>query len=427
MKVKITLLGLLVTNGMILPTYASPDGERFVLEKEEKWSMKKETDSEEKEEDGEAAVVNIGGDVVMMPSAVYKEDQWEIHNDVKAILGFKTTIPEALYDQEAAIQVKIGLEREHIKFKEAKAIIARYVTIGYGGSIFEFAKANPALLVSPVANVLQLKFEHTFDEGFKLGYAIESPLELKLGLFDKTYAAPQDEQKKKGGEAVKSVVNQIDNIKEDTKRAFKVKNNIPAFGLSLGWVPDRVHVVLNLLGRVSDYTHAIDPNTPPKDLTTKRQFTYGTHLGIQYKAVPKKVTLAGQGCFVSGLGDYISGLGSIQADEKRKEMSAVYYTDVQKDSLTKIDAWGAGGTVEFCATPEWTLSVAGSYLGALKDEQKPGSAFSYAWKILPKLAYNLNKHLSFSVGHAVGKEEKVDKAQSEGLANKTSGSIQFHF
>lgn len=426
MKVKITLLGLLVANGMIPPTYAEPDEDRFVIEKKEKWSMKKETNSEEKGEDGEPATVHIGGDVVMTPNAVHKEGQWTLSNDVKAILGFKTTIPEALYDKEAEIQVQIFLERERITFKAMKAMIAKYATIGYGGSIFEFEKANPALLVSPAASVLQLKFEHTFDERFKLGYALESPLELKPGLFDKNYVAPEEGEKPKEKEQ-KLTVNQIDNTKENTKRAFKVKNNIPALGVSLGVVTDELHVALNGLGRVSDYTHSMDPDVKPKDLTTKQQITYGVNLGIQYKVVPKKVTLAGQGCFVSGLGDYISGLGCIQADEKRKEMSAIYYTDAGKDKLTKIDAWGAGGTVEFCATPEWVLSVAGSYLGTLEDDQKPGSAFKYAWHITPKLAYRLNKHLSFSVGHAFTKEGKVDKAQSKDVEQKTSGGIKFSF
>lgn len=427
MKIKITLLGLLITNGMTLPTYANPGEDRFVLEKEEKWSMKKETDSEEKEEDGEAAVVHIGGDVVMIPSAVHKEGQWSLHNDVKAILGFKTTIPEALYKHDAVIKVAIGLGREKINFNEAKATLANFVTIGYGGSIFGFEKANPVLLVTPVANVLQLKFESMLDAHFKLGYALESPLELKLGRFDRNYVPPVAGEKPKGPEQ-KSMVNQVDNTKQDTQRAFKVKNNIPALGLSLGAVTEDLHAALNVLGRLSDYTYSTDPNLKPKDLPKNQQFTYGVNLGVQYKVVPKKVTLAVQGCFVDGLGDYVLGLGSIQADEARKEMCSVYYTDAQTDSLTNIKALGAGTTVEFSATKEWTLSVAGSYLGTLKDTQKPGSAFKYAWNIIPKLAYNLNKHLSFSGGTVFNREGKVDPAKTQlDLDYKPFVNIKFSF
>jgi hypothetical protein len=207
MKVKITLLGLFVVNAMTtLPTYAKADEDRFVLEKKEEWSIKQETDSEEKEEDSEPAVVHIGGDVVMTPNVlINKEGRWSPHNDVKAILGFKTTIPEALYEHDAKIQVAMLFDRNEIKLKAAKATLAKFVTIGYGGSIFEFEKANPALLVTPVANVLQLKFENTFcDEQFTLGYALESPVELKLGRFDKNYVAPaagkNPEDTKKNGQ-----------------------------------------------------------------------------------------------------------------------------------------------------------------------------------------------------------------------------------
>ncbi|HLP34748.1 MAG TPA: hypothetical protein VK133_02035 [Amoebophilaceae bacterium] len=428
MKVKITLLGLFVVNTITkLPTHAKADEDRFVLEKKEEWSIKQEIDSEEKEEDSEPAVVHIGGDVVMTPNVLIKEGRWSPHNDVKAILGFKTIIPEALYEHDAKIQVAMLFDRKEIKLKAAKAMLAKFVTIGYGGSIFEFEKANPALLVTPVANVLQLKFENTFyDEQFKFGYALESPVELKLGRFDKNYVAPAAGNNPEDTKQ-KSVVNQIDDTK-DTQRTFKARNNIPTVGLSLGAVTDELHVVLSGLGRLAYYTHSTDPTLRSEDLPIKQHFTYGANLGGQYKVVPKKVTLAVQGCFVDGLGDYISGLGSIQADGQRKEMSAVYYTDAQTDSLTNIKALGAGATVEFCATKEWTLSVAGSYLGTLEDTQKPGSAFRYAFNLIPKLTYNLNKHLSFSGGWAFKREEKVEEApSSEGMDHKPFGVIKFSF
>lgn len=160
-------------------------------------------------------------------------------------------------------------------------------------------------------------------------------------------------------------------------------------------------------------------------MPNKLAFTYGGHVGIQYQVIPKKFTLTGQGAYVHGLGDYLPGLAAVQSEKERQEMCAAYYIHKDQDQLSFIDAWGLGAALEYCVTPKWTLSIAGSYLSTVEDAQKPPIAFLNQWNLIPKVAYKFNNHFTFSGRYDLGIESRVDETKNKGAVQKFSGSINF--
>ncbi|WP_339044424.1 hypothetical protein [Cardinium endosymbiont of Tipula unca] len=406
---------MLAANSMVYPAYADLDQDGSKPEKE-------------------PTAFELSGSLTMTPSLAIKDDAVTSGNDTKVKLACKADVPKVLCDKNAEINVAVGLNKKDVKLNEATVVLAKMLTVGYTDSIFAYEKSNGGLPITADASIFQIKLQHTFG-CFQLGYALESPVELQVGKFDKTSPAktkpaekkyPEDNQAKKDEKENKKLkVNQLDDIKDD-KCAFKIKNNIPAFGLSLGIVTDRLNIGLSGLGRWTDYTHD-DTSAGQKKTTTGKQLTYGGNLGIQYEVVPKKFTVTGQATYVAGLGDYVSGLAAIQDDKKREEMCAAYYTDPAQNKLRDIEAWGLGGTLEFCATPELTFSLAGAYLTALEDSNKPAIAFKNRWTVSPKVAYKLSQRWTVSAEYSAAKENKVSAAESKKLGHEVSGSIGFSF
>lgn len=424
MRIKVTLLGLFIANSMVYPAYAdnelNKDG--LALKKAEKEPTKFE----------------LSGSLTMTPSLTFEDGSATRENGVKVGLACKADVPKVLCDKNAEIKVAVSLNKKEVKLDGATAILAKMLTVGYTGSIFAHKESN-ALGVS--AKVFQIKLHHTFD-CFQLGYAIESPVAVQVGRFDKTSPAQdkevdpkakkedskEDPNANKDKEDKKPKVNQVEDPKKDKDLAFEIKNSLPALGLSLGLVTDRLNIGLSGLARLTDYAHIDDDaSSGQKKTTTARKITWGGNLGIQYKVVPEKFTVTGQATYVAGLGDYVSGLKGIQGEEERKEMCAVYYTDAKKSALTLIDAYGFGGTVEFCVTPDLTFSVAGNYLTTLDDSNKPDSAFKEQWTLSPEVSYKLSKSWTVAAGYDGAKENRISKAESKDMNHKVSGSLKFSF
>lgn len=413
MRIKGTLLGLFIVNSMVYPAYADSElkKDRLELKKVEK----------------EPAKFELSGSLTMTPSITFEDGSATRKNDVKVNLACKADVPKVLCDKNAEIKVAVSLNKKGVELEGATAILAKMLTVGYTGSIFAYKESN-ALGVG--AKVFQIKLQHTFD-CFQLGYAIESPAEAQVGRFDKTSPAQAkavDPKDPKGSEYKKPKVNQVEDPKQDKDLTFKIKNSLPALGLSLGIVSDKLNVGLSGLGRVTDYTHTDDDAiSGQKKTTTAVKFTWGGNLGIQYKIVPEKFTVTGQATYVVGLGDYVSGLKGIQDEDERKKMCAIYYTDAKKSALTIIEAYGFGGTVEFCATPDLTFSVEGGYLTTLDDSNKPDSAFKEKWNLSPGVSYKLSKRCTIAAGYGAAKENRISKAESKGINHKVSGSLKFSF
>ncbi|WP_342265730.1 hypothetical protein [Cardinium endosymbiont of Philonthus spinipes] len=422
MKIKIALLGLFFANSIIHPTYADPYA--FELEEDDldiSSSVEKDDlTAKEAEKDNPKAenLIKLGAAITMSPAIVYQDKALTTKNGVGAQLKFTAAVPKALCNKDAAVDIGAGWNEKSFTIKNATVAIGERVTMGYTSSIFGYEKADPSLLISATASTLQIKYEYTFD-WFRFGYALERAMPLHPGLFNKNNVNGQQYNTKEEG--ANSAI-QLDDLK-NKDRPFKAKNSFPAFGINLGVVMDELNIGLSALGRCTDYTHSSHSNE--KNLPNIHYVTYGGHFGVQYQVVPKKFTATGQGVYVHGLGDYLSGLSAIQSDETRKEMCAVYYIDQDKDRLYAIDAWGFGGTLEYCATPKWTLSIRGSFLTTGDDLHKPAQAFHSQWNLVPKVAYAINKYLTLSGGYSLVKELKVEEQQNKGMEHKFSGGIKF--
>ncbi|WP_243575300.1 hypothetical protein [Candidatus Cardinium sp. cByotN1] len=417
MKIKIALLGLLFGNSIIHSVRADEyddevDHLAIIKEKNDKHKAKDEDQSDH--------CLKLGASVTINPTITWQDDQWSTENSPGAGLTFKAEVPTACCSKTTTLHIAAGWGGgKELGIKHAAVTIGKMVTIGQTATILGYEKADPSLLISPSASVLQIKYEHTFD-WFRLGCAIEKPVALEVGLFDKTkkrYDKKEDKDE--------PLFNQLDDSK-DKERAFKIRNSLPAIGLNLGIVTDHVNIALSGLGRCTDYTHSTDPDATK--LPIKYCATYGGHLGIQYQVVPKKFTVTGQGAYVLGLGDYLTGLSAIQKDDERKEMSAAYYIDRNKSDLSSIDAFGVGGTLEYAVTPEWTFSIRGSYLKTLEDSEKsekPVIAFLSQWNVVPNITYQANKYLTFSGGYSLVQEYRVDDKENKKPQHKLAGSIKF--
>ncbi|CDG49389.1 hypothetical protein [Cardinium endosymbiont of Bemisia tabaci] len=438
MKIKIALLGLFFANNIVHPIYADPLEHRLEVDKtntpliiEQDHVKVKESQEEEAKSEH---LIKLGAAITMEPAVVYQNKKWSPKNSISANLTFKAEVPNAWCNQTAIFNIAAACKEDNTKLSSATVTIGKMTTIGCASTILSYEKADGALLISPGKNVLQIKNQHTFD-WFRIGYAIEKPIALQIGLFDKTQpekeksTSKEKEEKKEEGNGKKEKEEkkgkgpiQLDNL-EDKERPFKIKNGLPSFGLNLSVVTDDLNISLSGLGRFTDYTHSTDPNA--KNLPNKLAVTYGGHLGVQYQVVPKKFTITGQGAYVHGLGDYLPGLAGIQSDDERKEMCAAYYVDKDKDKLSFINAWGFGAALTCCVTPKWTLSIRGSYLTTPEDSEKPASAFRNKWNLVPNLAYAFNKYFTFSGGYNVEEEYKVDNKKNKGAVHKFSGSIKF--
>lgn len=426
MKIKIALLGLWFANSIIHPIYA--DQYEYQLEADEidvapirqQNALKAKKDKKDKVESKN--LIKLGTTITMSPAIVYQGDTLSPKNSIGANLTFKADVPKAWYNKAATVDINTGWDGESFTFKKVTIDIGKMVTVGYTSSIFAYEKADPDLLISPGVPVLQIKNEHTFD-WFRVRYAIERPIALQVGLFDKNQPDEKSDKQEENKEKNKGPI-QLDDLK-NKDRPFKIKNSIPSVGLNLGFIMDQLNIGLSSLGRLTDYTHSTDPSA--KNLPNKLEFTYGCNLGIQYEVIPKKITVTGQGSYVYGLGDYLPSLAVMQSDENRKEMCAAYYTDKGKDSLSLINAWGAGGTVAYCAIPEWTFAIKGSYLATIEDPQKPAAAFRTQWNASLKAAYEFNKYFTFSGGYSISEESKVkvDDKKNEGTKHTFAGGIKF--
>lgn len=420
MKIKIALLGLCFANSIIHPIYA--DQYEYQLEADEidVAPIRHQNDSKAKKDKKDKVesknLIKLGTTIAMSPAIVYQGDTFSPKNSIGANLTFKADVPKAWYNKAATVDINTSWDGEGFTFKKVTIGIGKMVTVGYTSSIFAYEKADPDLLISPGVTVLQIKNEYTFD-WFRLGYALERPIALQVGLFDKNQPDEKSDKKEENKGPI-----QLDNL-DNKDRPFKIKNSIPSVGLNLGFVMDQLNIGLSGLGRLTDYTHSTDPSA--KNLPNKLEFTYGGDLGIQYQVIPKKITVTGQGAYVHGLGDYLSGLAPIQKDKTRQEMCAAYYTDKEKDSLSLINAWGAGGTLAYCAIPEWTFAIKGSYLATVEDPQKPAAAFRAQWNASLNAAYQFNKYLMFSGGYSIGEELKVDNQKNEGKKHTLAGGIKF--
>ncbi|WP_148053551.1 hypothetical protein [Candidatus Cardinium hertigii] len=386
----------------------------------------------------------LNGDLVMGPfSMVFQEKaahDLKIKNDTKAKLGIKAEVPEVLGDANAVINIVLKLDRKSVMCKEAAVTVGPF-TLGYCGSIFSYQKANPFLLISTDASVMQLKVDHAWDS-LRLSYGIESPIELKVGWFDKNKVTTEEEEEKedkketedKKGKKEKEeeIVNQLDDPKKKPKPFFLIKDSFPALGISIGTENDCSNVALNALGRLTDYTYPDATNPKKKNLPRMLHFTWGVNLGMQFKLAPA-CTITGQGVYVYGLGDYIAGLASIQQEEERKEMCAVYYSDKNQNVLTNIEAVGVGGTLEYEVTPQWKLTAAGSYLNTdciLNTDKKfkPDTAFKSQWQVrAPEISYKLSKRLVVSLLYDLTKESKIDPSKNEEAIHAIAGKVKFSF
>ena len=441
MKITSTLLvGLLITNSITPAIYADPNESIFGEEKN--WFLEEEEVKSKKEPVDTAAPIEISGSMGLEPAVEYQSGEWALKNGISGKLALKRKVPVTSCGKEAALALSLKLTDKEVKLAAATATIAKCITIGYGSSIFVYEKSHAGLYASPAATALQIKFQHKFN-AFHLGYAFERPTELKLGLFDKDKTTDDE------NEDAKKRINRLDDAK-DKKRAFQVKGDLPAFGLSLGVVNDELNVCLSGLARYSNYTHdpnlakkktddtksddtksAADAATPSKGKGDHYLFTWGANLGLNYKVVPDQCSFTVQGFYVRGLGDYITGAKAIQRDTDREEMCAAYYIDKEKHDVNAIDMLGGGGMVAFSITPKLEVDLSGSYIRVLgdnvQDTCKPAKAFQSAWHGDLGLSYKLHKHLSISGGYGMAKEYKVDTSKNEGLAHAVSGGIKFSF
>lgn len=433
MKIKITLLSWLVANGITHAAYADDKlnqdesaSETFIINEGEQQpadthkELKEKEEGEEEEADkGEPTCFKVSGSIKMDPSIAIQDSEITSKNQVAATLTCKADIPKVFCDKDAAINISASFKKDKVTLNAATVTLEKMLTVGYANSIFANKEANAASLIS--AKIFQIKMGHAFD-WFRLGYAVESPVQLKTGKFDKN-ALPVDKNKSEEKDKPK----QITLDKKDAKPLsnFTLKGNFPTLGLSLGLVTDRVEVGLSGLGRVTDYTHKDANDTQLKE-KQGYLFTWGGNLGIQYKIVPKQFTIKGQATYVRGLGDYVTGFKEIQGDE-RKEMCAVYYTEPSKSDLFCINAYGFGGVVEWCITPKFTFSVSGDYITTVKDVNKPSSAFDRSWSVNPEMKYKISKCWTVSTEYTLSKENKVDSKLSEGVENKIGGGISFSF
>ena len=81
----------------------------------------------------------------------------------------------------------------------AAVTIGKMITIGYGSTILSYEKADGSLLISPGRSVLQIKHQYTFD-WLRIAYAIEKPIALQVGWFDKNQLEEKISIKRKGRE-----------------------------------------------------------------------------------------------------------------------------------------------------------------------------------------------------------------------------------
>ncbi|MGI2298787.1 hypothetical protein ACRRVB_03280 [Candidatus Cardinium hertigii] len=440
MKIKIALLGLFFANSIMHPIYA----DEYVTQLEadevsinpiiEQDDVKVEAAQEEaKSKD----LIKLGAAISMSPAMVYQEKRWSSQNSIGAKLTFKAEVPNAWCNKAAAFNIAASCKEKKTTLSSATITIGKMTTIGYGSTIFSYEKAADGLLISPGGSVLQIKNEHTFD-WFRIGYAIEKPIALQVGLFDKNQpeekkSASKEQEKKKEGQGEQKDdkepkepkgirPNKVDQLTEK-ERFFKVQNNFPSLGVNLSVIRDDLNIGLSGLFRFSDYTHSTNPDA--QNLPNNLAFTCGGHLGIQYQVIPKKFTITGQGTYVYGLGDYLPPLAAVQSDRDREEMCAAYYIDKDKNHLSFINAWGLGAALEYCVTPKWTLSIAGSYLATLEDSQKPGFAFLKQWNLIPQVAYKFNNHFTFSGGYDVNREFRVNETKDKAPVHKFSGGVKF--
>jgi len=433
MKIKIALLGLFFANSIIYPIYADEYGTQLEADQVNINPIIEQDDLKvEESQEGKATskdLIKLGATITMGPNMVYQEKRWSSKNSIGAKLTFKGEVPNAWCNKAVTFNIATSCKEKGITLSSATVTIGAMTTIGYAPTIFCYEKAASGLLISPEETVLQIKNVHTFD-WFQIGYAIERPIALQVGLFDKNQpvggksGSKEKEENKEEKEAKPKGIrpNQVDNLKEKD-RPFKIQNSFPSFGVTLSVITDDLNIGLSGLGRLSDYTHSTAPD--PQNLPNQFGFTYGGHLGIQYQLVPKKFTVTGQGAYVHGLGDYLPGLAAVQSDKERQEICAAYYIDKDKDQLSFIDAWGVGAALAYCVTPKWTLSIEGSYLATLEDSQKSPISFLDQWNLIPKVAYKFNEHFTFSGGYDVGSEYRVDKTKNKGALQKFSGSIKF--
>ncbi|TDG95652.1 hypothetical protein [Cardinium endosymbiont of Culicoides punctatus] len=434
MKIKITLLSWLVANGITHAAYADDKlnqdesaSETFIINEGEQQpadthkELKEKEEGEEEEADkGEPTRFKVSGSIKMDPSIAIQDSEITSKNQVAATLTCKADVPKVLCDKDAAINISASFKKEKVTLTGATVTLAKMLTVGYTSSILANKEANTASLIS--AKIFQIKMEHAFD-WFRLGYAVESPVVLQTGKFDKN-APLIDKNKPAKKDQPKPIT--LDKKEDVTSPLnFKLKGTSPTFGLSLGLVTDRVDIGLSGLGRFTDYTHKDVNDTQPKE---KKEYllTWGGNLGIQYKIVPKQFTIKGQATYVRGLGDYLAGFKAIQGNV-RKEMCAVYYTEPSKSDLFCINAYGFGGDVEWCITPKFTFSVSGDYITTVKDADKPGIAFGSSWSVNPEMKYKLSKRWTVSTKYTLSKENKVDSKLSEGVENKIGGGISFSF
>ncbi|TSJ81308.1 MAG: DUF2490 domain-containing protein [Candidatus Cardinium sp.] len=410
MKIKIALFGLFLANGI---THLHADQYRYNPEEEEIENEQNNAKEDKTGKDKSENLIKMGADLGIDPSFSFQDEVYSTKNKISAKLAFSADVPNAWCNKNATINIDTGWNGDKFTVKKAALSIDKMVTMGYASTVFGYEKSASASLVSAGATVLQAKYAYTFD-WFRIAAAIERPVELQVGHFDKENVAEKNDKKDR--------TNKVDDSKDDN-RPFKFKNRIPAAGINLGVVTDDCNIGLSALFRYTDYTH----NANEKSSDTKYCFTYGVNLGIQYQIVPKKFTATGQGIYVDGLGDYISGLEAIQSDTDRKEMCAAYYCDKEEDSLSTIRAYGASLCLAYCVTPKWKLSVSGSYLRALENEKKPGQAFLHQYNAVPKISYEVNKYVTLSGGYTLAKEWRKDEKNehNKGHQHKFSGGIKF--
>ncbi|MGI2262093.1 hypothetical protein ACRRVA_02160 [Candidatus Cardinium hertigii] len=442
MKIKIALLGLFFANSIIYPIYADEYGPQLEADKVNINPIIQQDDVSVKgaQEEQSKDLIKLGATITMGPAIVYQEKRWSSQNSIGANLTFKAEVPNAWWNKSAVFNIATSCKGKEITLGSATVTIGKMTTIGYTSTILSYEKADGDLLVSAAGTVLQIKNVHTFG-WLRIGYAIEKPIALQVGWFDKNQleekksASEEKEEKKeevtigkkeekkpeepKGG----SRLNKVD-TSEHKERFFKIHNSFPSAGVNLSVVTDNLNIGLSILGRLSDYTHSTDLDA--QNLPHQFGRTYGAHLGVQYQVIPKKFTIIGQGAYVNGLGDYLSGLAGIQSNGERAEMCAAYYIDKKKNHLSFIGAWGAGAALSYYVTPKWELSIRGSYLATLEDPQRPPIAFRNQWNFIPKVAYKFNDHFTFSGRYDIGEEYRVDKTKNKGAVHKFSGSIKFN-
>ncbi|MEF2228476.1 MAG: hypothetical protein V3581_00280 [Candidatus Cardinium sp.] len=415
MKIKIALLGLFFANSMIDPIYADPYEFQLEADEVDGASLVEKDALETKDATKAEQLIKVGATVKMSPSIIYQDEAISTGNSLSAQLKFSANVPKAWCNKEVKVSIGTNWNGKEFNVNNTAVAIGKMVTMGYTSTIFGYEKADGSFLISPSETVLQLKHAYTFG-CFQLGYAIERPVKLKLGYFDKNHSEEQDDDEKE-----KSRVNKWDKL-DNKKRPFQTKDRIPAFGINIGVVTDQWNIALSGLGRLTDYTHG----THEKGSKTHYFLSAGGHLGIQYE-IPKQFTLTLQGVYVHGLGDYLLGLAAIQDNKKREEMCAAYYIDQEKDKLYAINAFGGGLMLAYCATPKWTLSVSGSYLRILENEHehRPAQASKYQYNIVPTLAYEVNKYFTLSGGYNLVKEGRQKAEKDKAMQHKLSGCIKF--